>query len=67
MIEEIKTYNPKLRGEVRNRRLEVVIGFIYKCTDCGTIWSTKDDAKDHACKEKIARKGVNRQADADNS
>ena len=54
MIEKIKTYNAKMRGEVRNRRLEVVVDFIYKCTHCGTIWRTKDDTKAHNCREKDA-------------
>jgi len=52
MIEQIKTYNAKVRGEVRNRKLEVVVDFIYKCTECGTIWRTKDDTKAHDCREK---------------
>ena len=52
MIEQIKTYNYKIRGDVRNRRLEVVVGYIYKCTHCGKIWSTKDDTKAHDCKGK---------------
>jgi hypothetical protein len=51
-IEEINSYHAKVRGEVRNRRLEVIAQPLWRCTQCGWLWEIKTLAKDHICKGK---------------
>lgn len=52
MIEKIRTFDGIVRGVPRNRKLVVIEGFMYRCTNCGIIWRTKDDTKAHNCTDK---------------
>jgi hypothetical protein len=47
MIETIKTYtsSPRFEGKLR-----MSIRNMYRCTKCGTIKPTKEEIKEHGCK-----------------
>ena len=47
MIELIKTYYGSSRFE---GKLKVTIRYMYRCTKCGTIKPTKEEIKEHGCK-----------------
>lgn len=47
MIEVIKTYAVSPRPE---GRLRVLVQYMYRCTKCGTIKPTKEEIKEHGCK-----------------
>jgi len=53
MIETIRTFFGKLRGQHQNKETVIVEGKLWRCTDCKTLFMTEHAAKDHACTGKI--------------
>jgi len=52
MIEAIKTFFGKLRGQHGAKRTVVEEGQLYRCTKCHLIFTTKSAANEHPCVEK---------------
>jgi hypothetical protein len=52
MIEAIKTFFGKLRGQHGAKRTVIEEGLLYRCTKCHLIFTTKSAANEHACMEK---------------
>ena len=48
MLEAIRTFFGKLRGE---RRTVIAEGMLYRCTKCHLIFTTKSAGEQHDCKE----------------
>jgi hypothetical protein len=53
MLEAIRTFFGKLRGERGDRRTIVEQGFVYRCTKCQLIFLTKSAGEQHECRERI--------------
>jgi hypothetical protein len=53
MIEAIRTFFGKLRGERGERRTVVQEGMLYKCTKCHLIFTTRSAGEQHDCRERI--------------
>jgi len=53
MIEIIRTFFGKLRGQRGTRQTVIEEGKLWRCTDCKTLFMTAHAAKDHACTGKI--------------
>jgi hypothetical protein len=51
MIEAIRTFFGKLRGERGDRKTVVEQGTLYKCTKCHLIFPTKEAGEKHKCPE----------------
>jgi hypothetical protein len=51
MIEAIRTFFGKLRGERGERRTVIEQGTLYRCTKCQLIFVTKTAGEQHDCKE----------------
>lgn len=51
MIEAIKTFFGKLRGQHGEKRTVVEEGLLYRCTKCHLIFITKLAADKHLCME----------------
>jgi len=52
MIEAIKTFFGKLRGQHGAKWAVIEEGLLYRCTKCHLIFTTKSAASEHACMEK---------------
>lgn len=53
MIEAIRTFFGKLRGERGGRRTVIAEGMLYRCTKCHLIFTTKLAGEQHECRERI--------------
>lgn len=53
MIEAIRTFFGKLRGERGERKTVVEQGTLYRCTKCHLIFTTKLAGNTHDCRERI--------------
>jgi hypothetical protein len=53
MLEAIRTFFGKLRGERGERRTVVAEGMLYRCTKCHMIFTTKSAGELHDCRERI--------------
>lgn len=53
MLEAIRTFFGKLRGEHGNRKTVVQEGMLYKCTKCHLIFTTRTAGEQHDCRERI--------------
>lgn len=51
MIEAIRTFFGKLRGERGGRRTVIEQGTLWRCTKCHLIFTTKTAGEQHDCKE----------------
>jgi hypothetical protein len=51
MIEAIRTFFGKIRGERGNRRTIVEQGFVYRCTQCQLIFLTRTAGEQHQCQD----------------
>jgi len=51
MIEAIRTFFGKLRGERGERRTIVEQGMVYRCTQCQLIFLTKAAGEQHQCQD----------------
>lgn len=51
MIETIRTFVGKLRGEHGERRTIVEQGLVYRCTKCQLIFLTRTAGEKHKCME----------------
>jgi hypothetical protein len=51
MLEAIRTFFGKLRGERGERRTVIAEGMLYRCTKCHLIFTTKSAGEQHDCKE----------------
>ena len=51
MIEAIRTFIGKLRGEYGNRTTVVQEGLLWRCTKCKLIFLTQYAGEQHDCKE----------------
>jgi len=49
MIETIKTFFGKLRGQHGAKRTVVEEGKLWRCTDCKMVFIAKSAAEDHTC------------------
>ena len=53
MLEAIRTFFGKLRGERGERRTVVQEGMLYRCIKCHMIFTTKLAGEQHDCCERI--------------
>ena len=53
MLEAIRTFFGKLRGERGDRKTIVEQGLVYRCTKCQLIFLTKSGGEQHECRERI--------------
>ena len=53
MIEAIRTFWGKLRGEHGNRQTVVQQGTMWRCTKCNMIFTIKLAGEQHGCSERI--------------
>jgi len=51
MLEAIRTFFGKLRGERGERRTIVEQGLVYRCTKCQLIFLTRTAGEKHKCME----------------
>jgi len=51
MIEAIRTFWGKLRGQHGERSTIVEQGFVYRCTKCQLIFLTRTAGEDHKCQD----------------
>jgi hypothetical protein len=53
MLEAIKTFFGKLRGERGDRKTIVEQGLVYRCAKCQLIFLTRTAGEQHECRERI--------------
>jgi hypothetical protein len=53
MIEAIRTFFGKMRGERGDRRTVVKEEMLYRCTKCHLIFTTRTAGEQHDCKERL--------------
>lgn len=53
MLEAIRTFFGKLRGEHGNRKTIVEQGLVYRCTKCNLLFLTKLAGEQHDCRERL--------------
>jgi hypothetical protein len=53
MIEAIRTFFGKMRGERGERKTIVNQGLVYRCTKCNLLFLTKTAGEQHDCRERI--------------
>ena len=53
MLEAIRTFFGKLRGERGDRKTVIEQGLVYRCTKCQLIFITKTAGENHECRERI--------------
>lgn len=53
MLEAIRTFFGKLRGERGDRKTVIEQGLVYRCTKCQLIFLTKSAGEQHECRERI--------------
>jgi hypothetical protein len=53
VLEVIRTFFGKLRGERGDRKTVVQEGMLYKCTKCHLIFTTRTAGEQHDCRERI--------------
>ena len=53
MIEAIRTFFGRLRGEHGSRQTIVKQGFVWRCTKCNMIFTVKSAGEQHECSERI--------------
>ena len=51
MLEAIRTFFGKLRGEHGNRKTIVEQGFVWRCTSCQLIFLTRTAGEQHICQD----------------
>jgi hypothetical protein len=51
MLEAIRTFFGKLRGERGNRKTVIEQGTLYRCTRCQLIFLTKSSGEQHQCQD----------------
>jgi hypothetical protein len=55
MIEAIRTFFGKLRGERGDRKTVVEQGTLYRCTKCKLIFLTKSAGEQHDCQNNYGK------------
>lgn len=53
MLEAIRTFFGKLRGEHGNRKTIVEQGLVYRCTKCNLLFLTRSAGEQHDCRERL--------------
>ena len=53
MLEAIRTFFGRLRGERGDRRTIIEQGTLWRCTQCKMIFITKSAGEQHECSEPI--------------
>jgi hypothetical protein len=53
MIEAIRTFFGKVRGERGERKTIVNQGLVYRCTKCNLLFLTKTAGEQHDCRERL--------------
>jgi hypothetical protein len=53
MIEAIRTFFGKLRGEHGSRRTVVQENLVWRCSSCYLIFLTKEAGEQHECRERL--------------
>lgn len=53
MLEAIRTFIGKVRGQHEKKKTIVVEGSLWRCTKCGLIFLTYSAGEQHNCKEKL--------------
>lgn len=53
MIEAIRTFFGKLRGDKGSRQTVIEQGTLWRCTKCHMIFTTKEAGEKHGCSERI--------------
>jgi len=53
MIEAIRTFFGKMRGERGERKTIVNQGLVYRCTKCNLLFLTKTAGEQHDCRERL--------------
>jgi predicted nucleotidyltransferase len=53
MIETIRTFFGKVRGQHENKRTIVVEGELWRCTKCKMIFLNKQAGEQHECSERL--------------
>jgi hypothetical protein len=53
MLEAIRTFFGKMRGERGERKTIVNQGLVYRCTKCNLLFLTKTAGEQHDCRERI--------------
>jgi predicted nucleotidyltransferase len=53
MLEAIRTFFGRVRGQHREKETVVVEGQLWRCTKCKMIFVTKSAGEQHECSERI--------------
>jgi hypothetical protein len=53
MLEAIRTFFGRVRGQHREKETVVVEGQLWRCTKCELIFITKSAGEQHDCSERI--------------
>jgi hypothetical protein len=53
MLEAIRTFFGRVRGQHREKETVVVEGQLWRCTKCHLIFTTKSAGEQHDCRERI--------------
>ena len=53
MLEAIRTFFGRVRGQHREKETVVVEGQLWRCTKCHLIFTTKTAGEQHDCRERI--------------
>jgi predicted nucleotidyltransferase len=53
MLEAIRTFFGRVRGQHREKETVVVEGQLWRCTQCKMIFITKSAGEQHECSERI--------------
>jgi len=53
MLEAIRTFFGRVRGQHREKETVVVEGQLWRCTKCHLIFTTKSAGEQHDCSERI--------------
>lgn len=53
MLEAIRTFFGRVRGQHREKETVIVEGQLWRCTKCHLIFTTKSAGEQHDCRERI--------------
>lgn len=53
MLERIRTFFGKVRGQHAHKKTIVEEGTLYRCTKCHLIFTTKSAGEQHDCRERL--------------
>jgi hypothetical protein len=53
MIEAIRTFFGRVRGQHADKQTVVVEGQLWRCTKCKMVFVTKEGGESHECSERV--------------